>query len=55
MAERAAEAEREETLAAREAAAREEATVTPDGQAVGGQSKIFDRGGCVPLAVAGGW
>ena len=44
----------EETLTAREAAARKEATATPDGQAADGQNKIFDPGGCVPLAVAGG-
>ena len=49
-----AEAEREEALAAREAAVREEATATPDGRAADGQSKIFDPGGCVPLVMAGG-
>ena len=49
-----AEAEREEALAAREAAAREEATATPDGRAADGQSKVFDPGGCVALAAAGG-
>ena len=52
-----AEAEREEALAAREAAAREEATATPDGRTgrtADGQSKIFDPCGCVPLAMAGG-
>ena len=47
-----AEAEQEETLTAREAAARKEATATPGGQAADGQNKIFDPGGCVPLAVA---
>ena len=47
-----AEAEQEETLTAREAAAQAEATATPDGQAADGQNKIFDPGGCVPLAVA---
>ena len=45
-------AEQEETLTAREAAARKAATATPDGQAADGQNKIFDPGGCVPLAVA---
>ena len=40
---------------ARETAAREEATTTPDGRAADGQSKIFDPGGCVPLATAGGY
>ena len=54
VAEWKAEAEREEALAAREAAAREAATATPDGRAADGQSKVFDPGGCVPLAVAGG-
>ena len=49
-----AEAEREEMLTAREAAAREEATATPDGRAADGQFKIFDPGGCVLLAVAVG-
>ena len=43
-----------EALGPREAAAREEATATPDGRAADGQSKIFDPGGCVPLARAGG-
>ena len=47
-----AEAEQEEMLTAREAAARKAATATPDGQAADGQNKIFGPGGCVPLAVA---
>ena len=45
MADWEAEAEREETLEAREAAAREEAAATPGGRAADGQSKISDPGG----------
>ena len=54
VAEWETEADWEEALAAREATAREEATATPDGRAADGQTKVFDPGGCVPLAAAGG-
>ena len=43
----AVEAEREEMLALREAAAREEAIATPASRAAHVQIKIFDLGGCV--------